>query len=403
MTLRIGTQIYSGGAQLLAPVGNETDGFESAVNTALERIRSTEVGAELLREIASANQEVLIVKAGQNQGNTCVQSMQTEQACNAACYTEVLNHISLRGKIQDLISKKTIQQGHPAIAKYMKFYGPHSIHKTTVRQQPIPLAHTPKNDRSHSADETLKSRISLLDDKPKIDEAIGLVRYLQNGLVAYHLMDHLTRGSGTGAWVVWDPLLESVGTNLLPQNRAAWMDRPAWVALAHELIHGWRLASGRCVFRPSGLNEYYYEEAMTVGLPPYDKCDFTENRFRHLKGLPLRTFYGESTQNQSNHAANKHGTVANRIKLSIKVEGSGPDDPLVFDYEIRSASEPHAIIASGKTDSQGRATAHGMREDEIRFRGFGAFGRVETQWQKIATSKYMNLQFGRYRFICEPL
>src|SRR5262249_28047582 len=90
------------------------------------------------------------------------------------------------------------------------------------------------------------------------------------------------------------------------------------------------------------------------------------------------------------------------IKLLIKVEGSGPKDPLVFDCDIRSARNPDSII-SAKTDADGEATAQWMIDGEIRFRGFGAFGRVETQWQKIVLGKSMTLQFGRYSFICEPL
>jgi hypothetical protein len=403
MTLRISTQIYNGKAQIVPAVGNEADGFEAAVNAALERICSTAVGSSLLRAIEGAGQEVLIVKAGQNTDNTCVQSSQTEQACDAACYQEVLDRLKLQNKIQELITKNMIQQGHPAVLKYMKFHGPkRSDYQTKVRQYTVPLAHKQKDDRPHSTDATLKERIQMFDEKRKIDEGIKLVGYLQNGLVAYYIMDHLTPGPGTGAWVVWDPLLESVGTDLPPEKRAVWMDRPSWIALAHELIHGWRLASGRCVFRPGGLSEYYYEEAMTVGLPPYDQCRFTENRLRHSKGLPWRTFYGESTLNQSNRAASKHGSAASRIKLSIKVVGSGPNDPLVFDYDFRSAGKPDEVI-SGKTDAQGHATAQWMSDGEIRFRGFGAFGRVETQWQKIVISRYMTLQFGRYRFICEPL
>jgi hypothetical protein len=222
--------------------------------------------------------------------------------------------------------------------------------------------------------------------------------------VAYHIMDHLTPGPGTGAWVLWDPLLESVFKDLPTEKRAAWMDRPPWLALAHELIHGWRLASGRCVFRPNArkdIDEEYYEEAMTVGLPPYDQCRFTENRLRHFKGLPLRTFYGEATLTQSTHAAAKHGSAVRGLRFSIQVVGGG-NDPLVFDYDIRSAGKPDEI-KSGRTDAKGYATAQWMIDAEIRFRGFGAVGSVETQWQKILISRYITLQFGRYRFICEPL
>ncbi|WP_125483178.1 hypothetical protein [Caballeronia choica] len=111
--------------------------------------------------------------------------------------------------------------------------------------------------------------------------------------------------------------------------------------------------------------------------------------------------------NRSNNAAVKHGEVRSRlqpISFSIKIVGSGPNDPLVFDYDIRPAGKPDEII-SGKTDARGRATviAQSMPDGEIRFRGFGAFGRVETQWQKILLSRQMTVQFGRYSFICEPV
>jgi hypothetical protein len=138
VTLRISTQIYKGQARLVPPLGNEGDGFESAVNTALDRIRSTEAGAGLLREIEGDGQEVLIVKAGQNVDNNCVQSSQTEPACNAACYQEVLNAEKLGKKIEELFRSNKIQKGHPAIVKYMKFY----------RQKPLIRRHM----RLHSVD-----------------------------------------------------------------------------------------------------------------------------------------------------------------------------------------------------------------------------------------------------------
>src|ERR1700676_5580805 len=123
MTLRISTQFYKGKAQL-SPSDGGADGFESTVNTALDRIRSTEAGVGLLREIEGAAQEVLIVKAGEDVSNTCVQSLQSEPACNAACYLEVLDRSALQAKIQDLITRNKIQQRHPAIQKFMKFHGP---------------------------------------------------------------------------------------------------------------------------------------------------------------------------------------------------------------------------------------------------------------------------------------
>ena len=67
------------------------------------------------------------------------------------------------------------------------------------------------------------------------------------------------------------------------------------------------------MFRPEPLIEEYYEEAMTVGLPPYDGCKFTENRFRQAGGEALRTFYGQKTKIISEDAQRKHKSVAGRL------------------------------------------------------------------------------------------
>src|SRR5262249_11047147 len=136
-------------------------------------------------------------------------------------------------------------------------------------------------------------------------------------LIGYHLMNELTPGPGTSAIVVWDPAVTDVSGAVDPSKRAPWMTRPAWIALAHELIHAWRLVTGRCVFAPMIRGEDYYEEAMTGGLPPYDGCKFTENRFRQAKGLPLRAFYGPSSQAQSVRAQTKYGSVESRLPARV--------------------------------------------------------------------------------------
>jgi hypothetical protein len=379
----------------------------------LEQLSSSEVGSSLLGEIKGAGHEVLIVKAAGTVGNKCAQQDRGMPACAAACYVEVLDVKLLDKKINQLKDEGKITDNHPGWKKYKKFYfkkeqgGQHEDYVEKLYwggdktiPVPIPIAHK-KSPALHTTEDHVRARVQAKESKAKICEAVGYVQALQCGLIGYHIMDHLTPGAGTGAWVVWDPLVESVCTHLQADRRAAWMDRPPWIALAHELIHGWRLVTGRSVFKP-GPMEDYYEEAMTVGLAPYDQCRFTENRLRHLKGLPLRTYYAENTQKQSERAVEKHGLAASRIKLSIKVVGSGPNDPLVFDYDIRSVGKPDEII-TGKTDAKGHATAQWMIDSEIRFRGYGAFGYVKTEWQKILISKYMTLQVNLYRFICEPL
>ncbi|WP_087648250.1 M91 family zinc metallopeptidase [Caballeronia choica] len=393
MTLRTETELIDGTVR--RPSNEEKVNFRRNVDESLAQIRSTEVGSSLLDDIVRAGHELVILRATPPVGNKCKQTEASLIAGAAACYKELLSFKSLWDKVQELTSAGRITEQHPAVKKFMKFYAPQAqggnmeAYQYASKQNLLPLAHKKEEQKQLEKDAGRRK-----------------VSSLQRCLIAYHIMDHLTPGPGTGAQVLWDPKSVGVCMDLAANRRAAWMDRPPWIALAHELIHGWRLVTGRCVFQPGGIEDYW-EEAMTVGLPPYDRCRFTENRFRHVKALPLRTYYGESTLNRSNHAAVKHGEVGSRlqpISFSIKIVGGGPNDPLVFDYDIRPAGKPDKII-SGKTDAGGRATliAQWMTDGEIRFRGFGAFGRVETQWQKILLSRQMTLQFGRYSFICEPV
>jgi hypothetical protein len=303
MTLRIETTFYCTGVGVQAGVhawaGADTGKFASTVKGALEEIRSTEVGSGLLTAIDQATNELLIVKAVAPASNGCEQPVAGEQEWNAACYTEVLTTQALFDKINALKRKAKDAQ-----KKFQKFAGK-SIYSEGEGNERVEMAHK-KYPSDHSTEQIVSGKQS--------DAAINNVQWLRRGLIAYHIMDHLTPGPGTKAWVYWDPLLVRVCTDLPAERRAAWMDLPKnWIALAHELIHGWRIVTGRCVFRPGPI-ERYYEEAMTVGLPPYDRCPFTENRLRLSKGLPLRTFYGEDTQNLTNRAASKHGSVDSRLK-----------------------------------------------------------------------------------------
>ena len=95
---------------------------------------------------------------------------------------------------------------------------------------------------AHTTEDTLRDRVKNPSATGKaITQAKGYVHSLQNGLIGYHIMSHLTPVPGTDAFVAWGPEGEDPGAKLPESQRAAWMTRPTWIALAHELIHGWRL------------------------------------------------------------------------------------------------------------------------------------------------------------------
>ena len=65
-------------------------------------------------------------------------------------------------------------------------------------------------------------------------------------------------------------------------------DSPEYIQLGHELIHAWRMMTGR---RIVGGNSWE-EEAMTVGLSPFANLRFTENHLREEAKLKSRLKYG---------------------------------------------------------------------------------------------------------------
>jgi Effector protein len=104
-----------------------------------------------------------------------------------------------------------------------------------------------------------------------------------------YLYDFLTPGDGCSCYVVFNHLRDNLSERhkrYLP-NSHNWMNRPPGIALGHELIHAWRVVSGRVLF------DYgWEEEAMTVGLPPFSNMPFTENRLRvEYGGLAVRPDY----------------------------------------------------------------------------------------------------------------
>lgn len=296
MTLTTGNEVYVIPTRFVRQAfGEDMHKFKEDVSTALKEIEKGQIGAELVNAIKNATVEVTILKSFPKKRNACMQQDTSIDARKNACYAEVLSDKSLTETLASLKTKKIIDDGHPAIKKYEKFYG-----KKPASDGDIPQARN-----------TVHTKYA----KEHVIETQGdasLVNFLQRGLVGYHIMEHLQTGKGSKAYVAWDPEWDDVGLEIADAKRQPWMKRESWVGLAHELVHAWRMVTGRCVFYPA-LSEDYYEEAMTVGLPPYHFCRFTENSIRRENGLPLRTFYGESSYQQSMRAQKKHGTVEKRF------------------------------------------------------------------------------------------
>lgn len=244
--------------------------FFDAKELALRFIRGTALGEKLLGEIEESKflVEVLYGKKRNSAGLAKLAS------ANEACYLEVSDEKQLQKTLQKLLRDPVLSK-LPSVANAKRKL---AAAKIIIPNAPIAEIEVPP------------LKLSLLE----------------RGKVAYWIMEHLTPGPGTDAWVSWQHDVTDLSATFA-KDAPGWAKRPPWVALAHELIHAWRMVSGRVVFHPT--LEEYYEEAMTVGLPPYDRCPLTENRFREAAKEPRRSFYGPSTEAKSAKAALKHPAV----------------------------------------------------------------------------------------------
>lgn len=93
--------------------------------------------------------------------------------------------------------------------------------------------------------------------------------------VAWNELDGRAGGAGCKAACYWNP-------NIFNTPNGA---RPAFIGLAHELIH--------CYHYTNGLakSSYAEEEQFTVGLAPHAAVPICENTIRAEHGVPARTTY----------------------------------------------------------------------------------------------------------------
>lgn len=80
--------------------------------------------------------------------------------------------------------------------------------------------------------------------------------------------DDGTPGTGCDTTVNYNP-----DKTQISDGSETWMNRPACIGMAHELVHAWRNAKGINDFTAKG-------EDMAVGVSPYENEAVTENKIR---------------------------------------------------------------------------------------------------------------------------
>jgi hypothetical protein len=105
-----------------------------------------------------------------------------------------------------------------------------------------------------------------------------------NQKLQLRLYEWLTPGPGINTCVAFDAAAKTFCEESAKRDWEAG-DVP-FIILGHELIHAWRMLTGRRIFL-GGVGE----EHMTTGLPPYSAMKFTENKLRAEANLAIRDYY----------------------------------------------------------------------------------------------------------------
>jgi len=128
--------------------------------------------------------------------------------------------------------------------------------------------------------------------------------FVQNRGVATAVADNrgflrFAPGQGSGSIVKWYPATKGyVAAAQTVKRHAALGDAPAFVFLAHELIHAYHDLHGDL---PKNYDDNDndgtgtgkdHEEARTIGLGPYADEEICENAIRKEHQLPRRTLFG---------------------------------------------------------------------------------------------------------------
>jgi Effector protein len=132
------------------------------------------------------------------------------------------------------------------------------------------------------------------------DDMVNAMRYMPDAVyypLCFLLYDYMLPGAGTDTQVrvmnaktfEHDFNNDLQSESKMTRGKQETAVRLDAVVLAHELIHAWRMMSGRRI-----VSGGWEEEAMTSGIGPFSSWRMTENSFRSDLGLKQRRTYANS-------------------------------------------------------------------------------------------------------------
>ncbi len=302
----------------LIPTGYD-DSFITLVKNALEALKACRTGHQLLQEIAASGHQTTIFFG---EGAIASPHPMTAQSKEARL-------------LQRLVPESMVTTNEKASPDLVQAVG-------APPRPPRPTLLKDVLDTAQANGMSRKKVASLLDltiDQLKLVE--GSLRRLtpsQYFLLLMNLYDWIPRGQGCSTTVRLDATKTPSHADKSVFKKD-YNQSPVPIVLGHELVHAWRMMTGRRLY-PAG----YEEEQMTVGLPPFHKMKFTENRLRSEFKYALLPKYGT-------YGGGTNSPLAEGLRKVVENKGEKDWEAyLKIAQQKRGQHEtPQAHIAKGKT------------------------------------------------------
>lgn len=268
---------YSAGIRILAATGTKVDNavpimptgygkaFIGIVRSALDELQKIGSGKELLNQIANTGHRTTIFFG---EGAITSPVPETDESKNARVLTRLVPESSITtANSQGTYIRRRANAG-TAVTELKR-----TLDRASYAGLKRPM---------------IAKLLGFASEKELIDveQLKRKVTPSQYFLLMVHLYQWINPGRGCATSIRFDATAHPRHQDKSVYQKD-YQKSPLHIVLGHELIHAWRMMSGRRFYQGG-----FEEEQMTVGLPPFANMRFTENKLRAESGFAIAPKYG---------------------------------------------------------------------------------------------------------------
>jgi len=272
--------------------------FINGVCKALKRLDKLRTGHDLLQEIDASGHHCKIflasMKNSTEYNDNCAQAdpdgTASEVACSIVSFRPRHHNLPISGtkisKKQGMASGRAKSQAEQDYKRDLRAAGALQKKDKAAPELDVVLRRAGNGDLTRGR--ALASLLTGVSTADLISMAQGTRKITDNEYykLCFYFYDFLSPGPGIDTCVRLSPALKLDAPDGSYKPKANFMAVPPEIVLGHELIHAWRMMTGRRVVRQG-----WEEEAMTTGIGLFRPWKFTENRLRSEGGYPCRPTY----------------------------------------------------------------------------------------------------------------